>query len=72
MLLLNNEVYCFLFYDYLHWVGGCVNVGERMTVDAYRGVLRHSDRDSGLWMLVGLIPVIGWIWLLILLIKKGK
>ena len=32
----------------------------------------HDINKSGIWMLVGLIPVIGWIWLLILLIKKGK
>ena len=32
----------------------------------------HDINKTGLWVLVGLIPIIGWIWLLILLIKPGK
>ena len=36
------------------------------------GVRRlHDINKSGLMILVGLIPLIGWIWLLILYVKEG-
>ncbi len=31
----------------------------------------HDTGKSGLWILVGFIPIIGFIWLIILLIKEG-
>ena len=31
----------------------------------------HDIGKSGIWILVGFIPLIGWIWLIILLIKQG-
>ena len=43
--LLNNEVYGFWLYDYFHRICRCVNVGERMTIDAYRCVLGDCNRD---------------------------
>ena len=44
-LFFNNEVYRFLLYDYLHRVGRCVDIRERMAVDADRCVLRNFYRD---------------------------
>ena len=44
-LFFNNEVYRFLLYDYLHRVGRCVDIRERMAVDADRRVLRDFYRD---------------------------
>ena len=32
----------------------------------------HDIGKSGWWMLIILIPVIGWIWLIILLAQEGK
>ena len=32
----------------------------------------HDINRSGFWVLIALVPVIGWIWLLILLIKPSK
>lgn len=43
--LLNNEIYRFLLYDYLHRVGRCVDIRERMTVDADRCVFGDFYRD---------------------------
>ena len=43
--LLNNEIYRFLLYDYLHWVGRCVDIRECMAVDADRCVLWDFYRD---------------------------
>ncbi len=31
----------------------------------------HDVNKSGFWYFIWLIPIIGWIWLLILLCKKG-
>lgn len=31
----------------------------------------HDINKSGWWYLIGLIPLIGWIWLIILFIKAG-
>ena len=44
-LFFNNEVYRFLLYDYLHRVGRCVDIRERMAVDTYGCVLRDFYRD---------------------------
>jgi len=32
----------------------------------------HDINRSGFWVLISFVPVIGWIWLLILLIKPSK
>ena len=35
-------------------------------------VRRLHDLDkSGFWILIGLIPVVGWIWILVLLVSRG-
>ena len=31
----------------------------------------HDINKSGWWILVGLIPLIGWIWLIILAVQEG-
>ena len=51
LLLLNNEIYRFLLYDYLHRVGRCVDVREGMTVDAYWRILWHfyGDVMTSVW-----------------------
>ena len=44
-LFFNNEVYRFLLYDYLHRVGRCVDIRERMAVDTDRCVFGDFYRD---------------------------
>jgi uncharacterized membrane protein YhaH (DUF805 family) len=32
----------------------------------------HDLGKGGLWLLIGLIPLVGWIWLLVLYASKGQ
>ena len=32
----------------------------------------HDTGHSGWWVLIGIIPLIGWIWLFILMVKEGE
>jgi uncharacterized membrane protein YhaH (DUF805 family) len=31
----------------------------------------HDTNHSGWWVLIGVIPIVGWIWIIVLLAKQG-
>lgn len=57
------------FSDYLYYLYGLAVLIPGLAVAVRR---LHDMGKSGWWILIGLIPIIGWIWLIVLLATDGQ
>ncbi|OYT16867.1 MAG: hypothetical protein B7C24_05510 [Bacteroidetes bacterium 4572_77] len=82
MFVLFNMIISFALISVEHLLGIATSYGGGFLSNIYSlailipsiavGVRRlHDIGKSGWWLLIGLIPVIGWIWIIILLATDG-